>query len=333
MLRDFLKQVVHGGTLSREDAAKSCELLFQADSSPLEIGALLSALHARGETVDELSGFLDTMRAHMIRVRSTDKLTVDLCGTGGDGSHSFNLSTAAALLAAACGVTVAKHGNRAVSSKSGSADFLDALNIPFCATAVEAELSLAQYNFAFLFAPHFHSAMKSVASVRKELEVRTIFNLLGPLANPARVRRQLIGVFDPKWMQPLVETLAQSGSEFVIAVHGAGGLDEIALDGDTHYCMLRDGNISEGVWRASGWSASPVDRTAIAGSDDQHNAKRLLAVADGQELELRDWIVANCAPALMLAERVGCFEAAVFSARECVSSGAFKAYLNSLRTT
>jgi len=331
-LKDYLKYVVHGGTLSRSDAARCCELLFASEASHTDIAGLLCALHARGETVDELSGFLTTMRAHMTRVSSPDPNAIDMCGTGGDGSHSFNLSTAAALLVAACGATVAKHGNRAVSSKSGSADFLEALGIPLSTRAQDAQCLLVEKNFAFLFAPHFHPAMKSVAPVRKELGVRTIFNLLGPLANPAGVKRQLIGVYNPKWLRPLVETLAQSGSEFVIVIHAEGGLDEITLAGDTHYCMLRESRITEGVWRAEMWGAQASVYEIVLGGTPSQNAERLLTVANGNETELREWIVVNCAPALWIAGRVSSIEAGVTLARDCILSGVFGKYLNSLRT-
>lgn len=332
-LKDYLKYVVHGGTLSRADAARCCELLFASEASHTDIAGLLCAFHARGETVDELSGFLATMRSHMTPVSCNEPHAIDMCGTGGDGSHSFNLSTAAALLAAACGVTVAKHGNRAVTSKSGSADILEALNIPLTTTPENAQHHLTENNFAFLFAPHFHPAMKSVAPVRKELGVRTIFNLLGPLANPAGVRRQLIGVYNPKWMRPLVETLVQSGSEFVIVFHAEGGLDEITLAGDTHYCMLRDSRVTEGIWRAESWGAQTSTHDIVLGGTPSQNAERLLTVADGNEMELREWIVVNCAPALWVAGRVTSIEAGVTLARDCILSGGFGKYLNSLRCT
>jgi len=332
-LKDYLKYVVHGGTLSRADAARCCELLFASEASHVDIAGLLCALHARGETVDELSGFLTTMRDHMNRVSSPDPNAIDMCGTGGDGSHSFNLSTAAALLAATCGVTVAKHGNRAVSSKSGSADILEALHIPLTSSPEEAQLHLIEKHFAFLFAPNFHPAMKSVAPVRKELGVRTIFNLLGPLANPAGVKRQMIGVYNPKWMRPLVETLAQSGSEFVIVFHAEGGLDEITLVGETHYCKLKDSKITEGVWSAESWGAQPSSHDVILGGNAAQNAERLLAVANGNETELCEWIVVNCAPALWISGKASTIEEGVALARECVTSGKFSALINSLRSS
>ncbi len=330
-LKDYLKYIVHGGTLARSDAGRCCELLFAGEASQLDIAGLLCALHARGETVEELVGFLSTMRTHMLRVTCHDPYAIDMCGTGGDGSQSFNLSTAAALLAGACGVTVAKHGNRAVSSKSGSADFLEALHIPFATHSEDAQLHLRDKNFAFLFAPHFHPAMKSVAPVRKELGVRTIFNLLGPMANPAGVKRQLIGVYNPKWMRPLIETLAQSGSEFVIAFHAEGGLDEISLAGDTHYIMFKNSRITEGIWRPETWGVRVCSQDVILGGVAVHNALRLLAVAQGSETELREWIVVNCAPALWISGKAATIEDGATIARDCIVSGKFNAFLNSLR--
>ncbi len=279
--REHLTHVVCGGTLSHSSAAECCELMLSGHATPIEISGLLCAMHARGEHAHELAGFLSVMRKHMLRVECTDPKAIDLCGTGGDGHHSFNLSTASALLAAACGATVAKHGNRAVSSRSGSADVLEALCIPLHNNAQSAEAALATHNFAFLFAPYFHPAMKSVAAIRKELGVRTIFNLLGPLANPAGVSRQLIGVFNPKWMLPLVETLAEVGSEKVITIHSEDGLDEVTLQGATHFCMLKNGKIETGVWRADEWGLKPTPISAIAGEDAADNAARLLRFAKG----------------------------------------------------
>ncbi len=330
-LGDYLKYVVHGGTLTREDASRCCELLLSGDASHHEVGALLCALHARGESLDELVGFLAAMRAHMTPVASPVPATIDLCGTGGDGLHSFNLSSAAALLAAACGATVAKHGNRAVSSRSGSADFYEALQIPLSRTSSEAEQLLIETGFAFLFAPYFHPAMKSVAPVRKELGVRTIFNLLGPLANPARVTRQAVGVYNPRWLRPLAETLRDSGSEFVITYHGDGGVDEVTLDGYTHYCVLESGAIREGKWLAQEWGLRSYPLDSIGGGTPAENAARLLAVAQGREPELTAWIIANCAPALLLSGIAATLPNAVSIANDCIASGQFNSYLNTLR--
>jgi len=331
-LREFLKQVVHGDRLSSAEAAHCCSLLLDGSAEPAQVAGLLCALHARGESVQELSGFLTTMRARMTPVASPASNAIDLCGTGGDGSHSFNLSTASALLASACGATVAKHGNRAVSSRSGSADLIEALSFPIPTSASEAEQQLRIKRFAFLFAPHFHPAMKSVAPVRKELGVRTIFNLLGPLANPASVKRQLIGVYHPRWLRPVVETLADTGSEFVITVHGDGGLDEITPHGATRYCMLRDGKITEGIWYAADWGASPAPHEAVAGGDATENAARLIALAQGGERELALWLLANSAPALVLAGIANDFREGIVLARACLTSGDFADYLETLRT-
>lgn len=331
--REHLTHVVCGGTLSHSAAVQCCELMLTGHVTPLEVSGLLCAMHARGEHVEELAGFLSVMRKHMLRVACNDPKAIDLCGTGGDGHHSFNLSTASALLAAACGVTVAKHGNRAVSSRSGSADVLEALRIPLHANAQTAGAALVTHNFAFLFAPHFHPAMKSVAPIRKELGVRTIFNLLGPLANPAGVTRQLIGVFNPKWMRPLVETLAEAGAKQVITIHSEDGLDEVTLQGATHFCMLKNDKIDTGVWHAIEWGLLPMPLSAIAGEKAPDNAARLLRFANRQEPELAEWIFANTAPALVLAEHAQEFAEAVVIARDCVSSGRFRSFLEQLRET
>ncbi|NUO18519.1 anthranilate phosphoribosyltransferase [bacterium] len=326
-LKDYLKYVVHGGTLAVHDAERCCELLFKSEASQMDIAALLCAMHARGETVDELCGFLSTMRRHMSRVDGFEATAVDMCGTGGDGSHSFNLSTAASLVAAACGVTVAKHGNRAVSSKSGSADVIEALGLPFCESPAQAASLLGEHGFAFLFAPNFHPAMKSVAPVRRELGVRTIFNLLGPLANPAQVRRQIIGVYNPIWLRTVIETLARSGSDWVIACHSEGGLDEISLCGTTYYCMLKDGGISEGKWTPADWGLIPSQVEVVDGSSAANNAVRLRDIANGREPDLREWIVANCAPALWISGLAEDLRDAVVIARRCIVNGQFAEFL------
>ncbi len=328
MIGDFLKRVVHGDRLSQTDAGQCCELLLCDQANPIEVAGLLCALHARGETVAELTGFLDTLRRHMTKVPLGDPRAVDLCGTGGDGSHSFNVSTAAALLAAACGAVVPKHGNRAVSSRCGSADVLEQLGIPLSLNPPDAERCLRACGFAFLFAPHFHPAMKHVAPVRKALGVRTLFNLLGPLANPAGVKRQLIGVYHARWLRPLAETLAQAGSEFVITVHGDGGLDEVTPLGTTRYCQYYNGEITEGVWQASEWGLGPTSHHAVRGGDATANAARLRSAAQGNEPELSEWIIANCAPALVLSQRAADFREGALMARASIHDGTFLRFLD-----
>jgi anthranilate phosphoribosyltransferase len=304
---------------------------LQGDFASLEAGALLCALHARGETLDELSGFLDAMTERMSVVECEDSHAIDLCGTGGDGRHSFNLSTASALLAAACGARVAKHGNRAVTSRSGSADMIEALRIPIHQGAESAALALRQERFAFLFAPHFHPAMKSVAQLRKELGVRTVFNLLGPLANPARVKRQLVGVFDPKWMRPIAETLASRGSEDVMLVHGRGGYDELSASSESLLVRAKDGRIEESALTPEMLGVKPTSEESVRGGDASDNARRLLAIAHGNERELLEWVLANTSPALVIAGIERNYRDATARARSCVDSGAFLQFLQHLR--
>jgi anthranilate phosphoribosyltransferase len=330
-LRDALHAVCRGRTLSREEASHVCAALLEGDFNALEAGALLCALHARGETRDELAGFLNSMTARMTPVECDDPHAIDVCGTGGDGSHSFNLSTASALLAAACGARVAKHGNRAVSSRSGSADIIEALNIPVHQGAQSAARALRQEHFAFLFAPHFHPAMKSVAPLRRELGVRTIFNLLGPLANPARVKRQMIGVFDAKWMRPIAETLAELGSEDIFLAHGCDGYDEFSAAGETLFVRAKDGRIEEGVLTPELLGVKQTSEDAVRGGDAADNARQLVDIARGCEQELLEWVLANTSPALVIAGIERTFRDSTARARACVEDGDFLRFLNHLR--
>ncbi len=330
MLTPYIQKVSDRYSLSREEAAAAMSEMLSGETSDVHLAAFLVALRTRGETTDELSGFLMTMRQRMTHVSCRDECAVDLCGTGGDGSNSFNLSTAAALVAAAGGVTVAKHGNRAISSRSGSADFLQALGCTIDGTKEAAETELAGNRFAFLFAPNYHPAAKTVASVRRTLGMRTVFNLLGPLANPASVKRQLVGVFHEKWVEPVACTLVQTGSTHVLAVHGDGGLDEISAAGPTLFCEYRDGKLERKTIQPEDLGIKRTPRHAVAGGTAEENAARFLRVADGEEAELREWIVANAAPAFYLAGRATTLPSGAAIAREVITSGTLKSFLGTL---
>ncbi len=330
MLTPYIQKVSDRYSLSREEAAAAMSEMLSGDTSDVHLAAFLVALRTRGETTDELSGFLTVMRQRMTRVSCRDECALDLCGTGGDGSNSFNLSTAAALVAAAGGVTVAKHGNRAISSRSGSADLLEALGCSINGTKEQAEAELNDKRFTFLFAPNYHPAAKAVAPVRRELGMRTVFNLLGPLANPAGVRRQLVGVFHEQWVEPVACTLSQTGSTHVMAVHGDGGLDEISAEGATLVCEYRDGKAERKTVQPEDLGVTRTSRRAIAGGTAEQNAARFLRVADGEEPELREWIVANAAPAFYLSGRTTSLRSGSAMARDVITSGALKTFLPTL---
>ena len=330
MLKSYIQKVSDRDHLTREEASQAMTELLIDETSDIHRAAFLTALRTRGETAEELAGFLTAMRSRMTRVSCRDEKAVDVCGTGGDGSNSFNLSTAAALVVAAGGVTVAKHGNRAISSHSGSADFLQALGVSINDTSEDAEVGLSDNNFAFLFAPNFHPAMKAVATVRRALGMRTVFNLLGPLSNPAGVKRQMVGVFHEQWMEPVVHALSQTGSEHVMSVHGEGGLDEISAEGETQICEYRDGTITKCVIAANDLGVKASSRNAIRGGSAEENVARFLRLAEGGEKDLQEWVIANAAPAFYLAGRAPSLPEGAAMARDVIVSGTLATYMGSL---
>ena len=240
--RGLIGKVATGATLTREEAASAFEQMMSGEATPSQMGALLMGLRVRGETVDEITGAVTAMRAKMVRVKAPPD-AIDVVGTGGDASGSFNISTCAALIVAGAGVPVAKHGNRALSSKSGAADVLAALGVNIDLSPEKIALCIREAGIGFMFAPAHHPATKNVAATRVELGTRTIFNLLGPLFNPAGVRRQMIGVFSRQWTEPLAQVLKNLGAEAVWVVHGSDGLDEITTSGPTSVTALENGTI------------------------------------------------------------------------------------------
>ena len=241
-LRSIIAKAATGAALSREEASAAFEQMMSGEATPSQMGALLMALRVRGESVEEITGAVSVMRAKMLRV-SAPPDAIDVVGTGGDASGSFNISTCAALIVAGAGVPVAKHGNRALSSRSGAADVLTALGVNIDLSPEQIRLCIREAGIGFMFAPAHHPAMKNVAATRVELGTRTIFNLLGPLSNPAGVRRQMVGVFSKQWTEPLAQVLKNLGSDCVWVVHGSDGLDEITTSGPTSVAALENGVI------------------------------------------------------------------------------------------
>jgi anthranilate phosphoribosyltransferase len=285
------------------------------------MGGLLMALRVRGETVDEITGAVEVMRAKMLRVDAPAG-AVDVVGTGGDGSGSVNVSTCASFIVAGCGVPVAKHGNRALSSRSGAADVLAALGVRIDLTPDDVSRCLRETGIGFMFAPAHHPAMKNVGPTRVELATRTIFNLLGPLSNPAGVTRQMVGVFSRQWVLPLAQVLKNLGSESAWVVHGSDGLDEITLTGPTFVAALENGNIRS-------FEISPEDaglpRTgpdSLKGGDAQENAASLQAVLDGKPSAFRDVALLNAAAALIVAGKVKDVKEGVALGQKSLDSGA-----------
>ena len=318
--KGLIAQVAAGKSLSEEDATTAFDLMMSGDATPAQMGGLLMALRVRGETVAEITGGVRAMRARAVKIKAPAG-AVDTAGTGGDSSGTFNISTGAAIVIAASGVPVAKHGNRALSSKSGSADMLAALGVNIDAEMPLIEQSLAEIGIGFMMAPRHHGAMRHVAPARVELGTRTIFNLLGPLSNPAGAKRQLIGVFDPVWAKPMAEVLRNLGSERVWVVHGSDGIDEITTTGPTQVVELKDGDIRsfEVTPEDAGLArAAPAD---LKGGDGAENAQRMLSILDGEQGALRDIVTLNAGAALILAGRAADLAEGVSLAQQSIDSG------------
>ncbi len=320
-LRAIIAKVATGASLSREEASAAFDSMMSGEATPSQMGGLLMALRVRGETVDEITGAVEVMRGKMLRVDAPAG-AVDVVGTGGDGSGSVNVSTCASFIVAGCGVPVAKHGNRALSSRSGAADVLAALGVKIDLTPEDVSRCLMETGIGFMFAPAHHPAMKNVGPTRVELATRTIFNLLGPLSNPAGVTRQMVGVFSRQWVLPLAQVLKNLGSESAWVVHGSDGLDEITLTGPTFVAALENGNIRS-------FEISPEDaglpRTgpdSLKGGVAQENAASLQAVLDGKPSAFRDVALLNAAAALIVAGKVKDMKEGVALGQKSLDSGA-----------
>jgi len=318
----LLGKIVEGEGLSRAEAKAVADSMLEGGLDDLEVAALLVAMRARGETSSEVAGFADSLREHMLRVEAPPG-AVDTAGTGGDRSHTLNASTAAAIVAAAGGAVVAKHGNRSVSSRSGSADFLEALGYRVDHGPREAECMLREAGFAFLYAPRYHPAMRRVMPVRRRLGIRTVFNLVGPLSNPASVRRQVLGVASAGLATVMVEAARRLGYERLLLVHGQPGIDEVSVSGATLVYELDAGRV-ERYWvrpEQLGLGRHGVEELRV--SSARESAERFLALARGEGRPGdRDFVAANAAAALYAAGRAGSLEEAAREALELLSSGA-----------
>jgi anthranilate phosphoribosyltransferase len=329
-VRIALGRVVGGGSLSRDEARAAMGAVMDGEATPAQLGALLLALRVRGETVDELAGFAQAMRERVVRVEAPAG-AVDTCGTGGDGAQTFNISTAAALVVAASGVPVAKHGNRAVTSKSGSADVLEALGVPIDHGPAEAAQALAAHCFAFLFAPGYHPAMRHAGPVRRELGVPTAFNLLGPLTNPAGVRRQVMGVADPRAAARVARVLHALGVERAFVVHGEG-VDELPLDDSGVVHDVTAAGVRRRRVDAADFGLRPASRDELRGGSAADNARIIEDVLSGSDRgPRRDVVVLNAAAVLLVAGRARRLQEAVDLAAATVDNGQADGLLARLR--
>lgn len=319
-LKPTLAKLADGASLSEAEAETAFDAIMSGAVSAAQIGAFLMALRVRGETVAELTGAARILRAKALRVTAPSG-AIDTCGTGGDASGTYNISTAVAFVVAGCGVPVAKHGNRAASSKSGTADVLGALGVNLDATPDVIEKAISTANVGFLFAQKHHSAMKHVGPVRTELGLRTIFNLIGPLSNPAGAKKQLLGVFAHKWIVPMAETLGRLGSERAWVVHGSDGLDELTVTGTSFVAELKDGKVTTFEVTPEDAGLPRADAAALKGGDAAHNATALRAVLAGQTGAYRDIVLLNAAAALLVAGKVSDLESGTAMAAASIASG------------
>ena len=298
-LKPLIAKVANGESLTREEARQAFEILMSGEATPSQIGGFLMALRVRGETVDEIAGAVSTMRSKMLPVAAPAD-AVDIVGTGGDGTGTYNISTLASLIVAGCGVSVAKHGNRALSSKSGAADALSALGVNLEVDAARIARCIRDAGIGFMFASMHHAAMRHVGPTRVELGTRTIFNILGPLSNPAGAKRQLLGVFSPRWLMPIAEVLRDLGSERIWVVYG-DGMDEITTTGTTNVVALENGEIRSFDLIPSDFGVRQASLSELKGGDGVANAAALRAVLGGAKNAYRDISLCNAAAALVVA--------------------------------
>lgn len=322
-LKPFIAKVAGGDSLTAEEARNAFGVMMSGNATPSQIGGFLMALRVRGETVDEITGAVTVMRQKMTRVAAPEG-AIDIVGTGGDNSGSYNVSTCAAFIATGAGATVAKHGNRSLSSKSGSAEALAELGFDLEASPQTIARCISEGGLGFMFAPAHHAAMRHVGPSRVELGTRTIFNLLGPLSNPAGVKRQIVGVFAPEWVEPLAHVLNALGSEHVWVVHGEG-LDEMTTAGSTMIAELRNGAVSTFTLTPEEAGLSRVDISALKGGNPKQNAAALRDVLDGTKNAYRDIACLNAAAGLVVAGLAPDLAAGLEMAAESIDSGRAKA--------
>jgi anthranilate phosphoribosyltransferase len=319
-LKPLIGKCASGKSLTREEARSAFDVLMSGEATPSQIGGLLMALRVRGETVEEITGAVETMREKMLKVEAPAD-AIDIVGTGGDASGSYNISTCAAFIAAGAGLKVAKHGNRALSSKSGAADVLAALGVKIDLKPEGVSRCIDEAGLGFMFAPAHHASMKHVGPSRVELGTRTIFNLLGPLSNPAGVKRQVTGVFAKNWVEPLAHVLNNLGSERAWVCHGEGGFDEIVPSGISWIAELKDGKVTTFELRPEDVGIARSRSEDLKGAEAAHNAEALIAVLDGLNCAFRDAAVMTAGAALLVAGKARDYRDGVSQAAQAVNSG------------
>ena len=330
-IEEAIAQLVKGLDLSEGQMTEVMEQIAAGTATPAQIGSFLTALRMKGETVDEITGAVRVLRQRLRPIATADEHTIDTCGTGGDEAMTFNISTAAAFVAAGCGIKVAKHGNRSVSSRSGSADVLKALGVNIEAEANLVEECIEQVGIGFLFAPLLHGAMKYATPVRREIGIRTIFNMLGPLSNPAGTKYQLIGVYDDLLTDIFAKVLARLGTKHALVVHGEDGLDEITLTTRTKVTELKDGSIRTYHIEPEQFGFSRCSSMELKGGSAEQNAEIILDILTGKRGPKRDVVVLNAAAAIVVGGRASTLAEGIKAAEESIDSGRALEKLQALR--
>lgn len=330
MICKAITKIIEGENLTRTEAIAVMTEIMEGSATPAQIGSFITAMRMKGETVEEITGFACVMRAMATKVKCKSEKVIDTCGTGGDGLHTFNISTACALVAAGAGAIVAKHGNRSVSSSCGSADVLKELGVNIEADVAVVEKCLDETGIGFLFAPLLHKAMKHAIGPRREIGIRTVFNILGPLTNPAGAKSQLMGVYNPDLTETLANVLKNLGSERVFVVHGEDGEDEISITGRTKISELRDGNIHNYTVNPEDFGLRKALLKEIIGGDAKENAGILLSILDGEKGAKRNAVVLNAAAVLVSAGIANDLKSGISIAEESIDSGRARQKLNDL---
>lgn len=329
MLKDAIALLISGRSLSIEQAEQAMEEMMNGTATPSQIAAFITALRIKGETADEIVGLAKTMRAKALRV-NTDEPIVDTCGTGGDSSGTFNISTAAAFVAAATGLKIAKHGNRAASSQCGSADVLETLGVKIDLNAAQVQQCLQQIGICFMFAQAFHPALKYAAATRREIGIRTVFNILGPLANPAGAQAQLVGIADRALLERMALVLQNLGCAHALVVHGEDGLDEVTISAKTFVCELKGANINSYSISPEDFGITRASPDTLKGGNSRENAELLRSVLSGASGPQQDVVLMNASAVLMAGDKIKTFRQGVALAKEAIDSGRALAKLEQL---
>ncbi len=330
MFKAFLEKVVNGTDLSRKEAVAAMEIIMSGKATESQISSFITALRMKGETVEEITGFVETMREVSTKIAINDDNAIDTCGTGGDGKHTLNVSTISAFVAAGAGITVAKHGNRAASSKCGSADVLKALGVNLDVEKQAVEECIVNTGIGFLFAPKLHKAMIYAIKPRKEIGFRTVFNILGPLTNPAGVKRQLVGVFDRSLTEPLVNVLKNLGSKRAFVVHGHDGMDEVSITGRTFVSELNDGEVRNYEIRPEDFGIKSRNLMEITGGEVEENKDIFLNILKGKPSAGKDFVLLNAGLAIAASDEKLSIRDGLEKAEESINSGNAFEKLNAL---